>query len=148
MGFAIRIKATNPDRKLSEYFKILSNPILTNIRIGYHYKNVRNLTDSNFDVLYSGNDIIISGKIQNVKNLKNINVSAIISAKTVYQTDSNDTLMVKDMDITWKIDIDLDIYGIENGNTEKLITYNDNINIEMDDDEETEQDPEGLELGL
>ena len=73
-GFYKRIKQSNTDLQLTEYFNILSNPIATNISIKYNNKNIRNLTETHFNAIYSGSDIIVSGQIENVNDLRNFNL--------------------------------------------------------------------------
>ena len=161
-GFYKRIKQSNTDSKLSEYFNILSRPILTNIKVEYHNKNIQELTETHFNSLYSGNDIIITGKMMNIKEMTNIKLSATITGITgqIIESDDDKSIVIKPMDINKKIDINFDLNGIENENTEriwaylklqqlskqKLITHNDMI--EWDDDEEKEEKSLGMELGM
>ena len=84
--------------------------------------------------------------------MRNIKLSAIITAITGQINGST----VKPIDINKRIDIDFDINGVENNNTEriwaylklqqlakqKLITHNDMI--EMDDDEKEEEQSLGM----
>ena len=151
-GFYKRIKEKNTDSELSEYFSILSNPTAINIKIKYNNKNVRDLTNTKFNSLYSGNDIIIAGKMENISNL-----SVTIFATTGKHVTSNNSL-IKPMDISKQITVNFEMNQKTNPNTERIWAYlklqqltkqkliHHNDMIEMDDDEEKEEQSLGLEL--
>ena len=156
-AFYKRIKQAQIDEKLKEYFNILSNPILTNIKIEYNNKNIKQLTNTKFNTLYNGNDIIIAGKIENIHD-NNDNISATITAITGKETTDS---LVKPIEISKTIQVNIDINGAENKNTERIWAYLKlqqlskqkiqkpfNDMIEMDDDEKKEESALGLSLGL
>ena len=159
-GFYKRIKQSNTDHALSEYFRLLSKPMITNIKISYNNKNIRNLTETKFSSLYAGNDIIIAGKMENIKQFDNINFSVSISGTAAKKIISNNTSMIQPTIIQKKMDANIDIHGIQNQNTERIWAYlklqqlskqqliTNNDMIEMDDDEEKEEQSLGLSLGL
>eukprot|EP01083_Nonionella_stella_P047955 128433_1 len=70
------------DTALTTYFNILSTPILSNINIRYLNKNVNHLTATQFNVLYSGNDLIVCGRMENMDNDDCIQLDVIVSALT------------------------------------------------------------------
>eukprot|EP01083_Nonionella_stella_P140367 430318_1 len=81
-GFYKRIKQSMTDASLTTYFNILSTPILSNINIRYLNKNVNHLTATQFNVLYSGNDLIVCGRMENMDNDDCIQLDVIVSALT------------------------------------------------------------------
>ena len=64
-GFDKRIKKSETQKSLNEYYKILKYTILSNINISYYsYENkIRNITNHYFTSLYQGTDLVICGKI-------------------------------------------------------------------------------------
>ena len=83
------IKESNADSRLTECFGILSKPIISNIKVTYSNKNVKELTQKNFNALYDGNDIIFTRKIANIQNIQDFNLSATITAITGKKTRIN-----------------------------------------------------------
>eukprot|EP01084_Bolivina_argentea_P301114 519380_1 len=83
-GFYKRIKQKTADTTFAEYFTILSKPVLSNINVEYNNKNISNVTKTSFNTLYSGNDLIICGKINNTKHnkQKSVTLNATINAVT------------------------------------------------------------------
>merc|ERR1712228_1117150 len=71
-GIYSRIKEMQCDTQLAQHFEILSKPMLKNIAIDYN-EAVR-VTNTGFNALYAGNDIIICGQLKN-KNCKTMKVS-------------------------------------------------------------------------
>ena len=86
-GFYQRIKQGTADIVMSDYFKMLSKPILNDIKITYTNKNISELTTTSFNTLYQGNDLIIAGKIQNKSSF------AVANFKTNYTNNNNKTSM-------------------------------------------------------
>ena len=82
-GFYKRIRENDTENTLNDMFKLLSNPLLKNIKINYKTPNyiiISELTQQMFDVIYKGNDIIICGKISILPNNNNNNSEGIISS--------------------------------------------------------------------
>ncbi len=103
-GFYKRIKQTIADTTFNEYFTILSKSVLSNINIKYNNKNISNITKTNFNTLYCGNDLIICGKINNNnKQIKSIILNATITAITGKQIKDNNKLITKPINITKNI---------------------------------------------
>merc|ERR1712228_545274 len=75
-GIYSRIKEMQCDTQLAQHFEILSKPMLKNIAIDYN-EAVR-VTNTEFNALYAGNDIIICGQLKN-KKLKTMKVSITAS---------------------------------------------------------------------
>merc|ERR1712228_1124090 len=71
-GIYSRIKEMQCDTQLAQHFEILSKPMLKNIAIEYN-EAVR-VTNTEFNALNAGNDIIICGQLKN-KNCKTMKVS-------------------------------------------------------------------------
>ena len=51
-GFYKRIKTSNADTVMSECFHGLAQPLLKDIKVQYHHKNIRDLTESKFNTFY------------------------------------------------------------------------------------------------
>ena len=153
-----RIKSGTADTAMTEYFNILSQPKLMNIKIKYDNKNIDELTQTQFNTLYEGNDLIIGGKIQNLKhklNELNMSISAIIGMKTK----SDNKYIIKPVEICKKMKINLSINESSTNNTERIWAYLKlkqfaaqkliiNDMIEMDDDEKKEQESLPLSLAI
>ena len=132
----------------------------TNIKINYNNKNVRNLTETKFNALYTGNDLIIAGKMENIKNFENIQLSASIMLTIGRKQSGDDNGAAKADDVEKTIDTNFEMDGKQTSNAnriwaylklqqlarEQLIRHNDMI--EMDDDEQKEEQSLGLRLGL
>eukprot|EP01083_Nonionella_stella_P120594 361440_1 len=153
-GLYKRIKETNCDTQLAEHYKILSTPVLTNIEIKYDNYFVNNLTNTSFNALFHGNDIIIGGQCTDDKTLDSVEVN--ISAITGKSIKQNDKYITKPIHIKKRLvmniprDDDAKDEGNEN-NTERIWAYLKlqqcakqklihNDMIEMDDEEEKERD--------
>eukprot|EP01084_Bolivina_argentea_P274353 467609_1 len=107
-GIYQRIKQTRTDILLNEYFDILSKPVLTNIQIKYTNTNCSDLTKTSFNTLFAGNDIIICGKLHNIKTLT---LTANVTAITGQQIKQNNgKLIVKPININKTIKVKLNPY--------------------------------------
>eukprot|EP01083_Nonionella_stella_P274790 932960_1 len=154
-----RIKETNCDTQLAEHYKILSTPVLTNIEIKYDGYYVNNLTNTSFNALFHGNDIIIGGQCTDDKTLDSVEVN--ISAITGKSIKQNDKYMTKPIHINKQIEIDIPQGNEEKdgNNTERIWAYLKlqqcakqklihNDMIEMDDEEEKERDALPMSLAM
>eukprot|EP01083_Nonionella_stella_P032467 88889_1 len=157
-GIYKRIKETHCDTQLAEHYKILATPILNNIAIQYDAYHVNNLTNTSFNSLFHGNDIIVCGCIAD-KALDSIQVT--ISAITGKSIKQNDKYMTKPIHINKQIEIDIPQGNEEKdgNNTERIWAYLKlqqcakqklihNDMIEMDDEEEKERDALPLLLAM
>eukprot|EP01084_Bolivina_argentea_P250469 419648_1 len=159
-GFYKRIKQTNTDTKLTEYFNILSNPILLNTTIKYTDKNIEQLTGTNFNILYNGNDMIVAGKrecgVSGDDDMKQMQFSATITAISgKYDDDLNIKPMEMSKKLTMTVSIDANSKeGHANSNVERSWAYlklqqlSKQRLIAPNDSEEKENESLGLELGL
>ena len=165
-GIYKRIKQTNIDTALTEYYDILSKPVLTNINIKYDGNiNIKNLTKTSFNALYSGNDLIICGQLPFGKEVINEDtkcddddddqITATISAITGKEVEGDKTLAIN---ISKKLKINLDS-NENNKNIERIwaylklqqfaeeeLRYDDMI--EIDEDEEKEKESLPLSLAM
>eukprot|EP01083_Nonionella_stella_P059183 154869_1 len=127
-GFYKRIKETTTDVLLNEYYALLSKPILSNISIRYHDKYVSDLTNTRFNTLYSGNDIVICGKINATADAA-LPLHLTISAITGQEVKHNDTWVTKPVSISKELTIDIhpevkeNDEHLQNQNTERTWAY-------------------------
>eukprot|EP01083_Nonionella_stella_P110047 321758_1 len=101
-GFYQRIKSSHTDTALTEYFEILSKPVLFNIDVRYNHKSIRQLSKTTFHTLYAGNDIIICGKMEAADEIqKELCLDLIITATTAKEirTADDDRCITKPVSI-------------------------------------------------
>eukprot|EP00484_Ammonia_sp_Unknown_P017184 CAMPEP_0197027774 /NCGR_PEP_ID=MMETSP1384-20130603/7651_1 /TAXON_ID=29189 /ORGANISM="Ammonia sp." /LENGTH=928 /DNA_ID=CAMNT_0042456677 /DNA_START=52 /DNA_END=2838 /DNA_ORIENTATION=- len=142
-GLYQRIKHTTIDRTLTEYYQILSKPVLSNIRVQYDDDLVHDLTQTRFNTLYYGNDLIVCGQMKRMKHDENaadgeakyneedeqkqhdIPFTATISAITGKQLKSSQQALVKvskPINISKRIKIGVDS-AQNNSNVERIWAY-------------------------
>eukprot|EP01084_Bolivina_argentea_P010209 19013_1 len=110
-GFDKRVKMSDTKRDLHKYYALLQSPQLSEIQVDYQsegYK-IKQLTETKFDALYKGSDIVIAGKIEpehGDDKPDELNLSTMLSAKTVMKSvqipkvfDFNDVMSESDVNI-------------------------------------------------
>eukprot|EP01084_Bolivina_argentea_P038752 71652_1 len=109
-GLYKRIKQHLTETFLEEYYNILSKPILSNIEVKYDNKNIKNLTQTKFNTLYSGNDIIICGEID-MSDIKQeeLDLNVIICAISGQEIKENNKLITKPINVNKIIKISINL---------------------------------------
>eukprot|EP01083_Nonionella_stella_P188626 695742_1 len=161
-GFYQRIKESSADTKLAECFSILSKPMLSNIKVQYENANVTHSTQTTFNTLFCGNDLIICGKIDARHTMDYLTLNATITATTGKTMKRNKQTMTKPIQILKKMKLNIDsaMDNHNNSNTERIWAYlklqqyateklmHHKDMIEEDDDEKKEQQALPLSLAL
>eukprot|EP01084_Bolivina_argentea_P311557 539329_1 len=159
-GFYKRIKTVSADTAFSDHFNILSKPVLSNIEIKYDNCDITDITCTKFNTLYSGNDLIVCGQINNMRNnISDMNLNVSISGITGKQIEYNNTLITKPFHVNKQLTIHLNNNQQENKNIERIFAYltlqqladnklKYNDMIEIDQDEQKENDKYPLSIAL
>eukprot|EP01083_Nonionella_stella_P032398 88696_1 len=158
-GFYKRIKQTKTDTLLNELFDVLSKPILTHIDIQYNDKYVNDLTQTRFDSLYAGNDIIICGRIS-ADHITSLNVKAFALTGKEITAGKGNVICSKPTKICKVMKVHTDeCSALDSSNVERIWAYLKlqqyaekkliiNDMIEYDADERKTDDVLPLELAL
>eukprot|EP01083_Nonionella_stella_P234298 824826_1 len=152
-GFYKRIKTSFADTSLAQYFRSISQAKLSNITVQYKNKNVTDLTETKFNALYDGSDLIICGKM----NSKNDYFDVILSGIAGKRVKEKEECVTKARLVSREMRVDIE--AVSASNIERIwaylklqelakrkLLYDDMI--QKDEDEQKEEDALPLSLAL
>eukprot|EP00483_Globobulimina_turgida_P013371 UN13395 len=161
-GFYKRIRQKTADSELTQYIDIISKPICANVKIKYSnhsYINPSTLTQTKFNSLYRGNDLIVCGKFDKTAKAMTAVISSISCSKTGKPITINKTVKIninEDFDDNKETENEL---GAGSNNVDRIwaylslqqhatkkLKYNDMI--EMDEDEQKQENKVPLQLAM
>eukprot|EP01083_Nonionella_stella_P141371 435412_1 len=135
-GVYKRIKQTNVETALTQYYDMLSKPVVSSICIQYDDPSVTNLTKTSFNTLYEGNDLIVCGQIETEPHTHDgeekhddINITATVCAVAgrEVKNDKDGKMVTKPVRIRKELNIECTARDIDShhdhGNMERIWAY-------------------------